>query len=121
ILYGDEDKPDVIYISDLQNPAYFPVNNTLWFENPRRERITTVVRFRDNLVVFTPSSIQALYGTNPEDFRRIMLNPGVGCIADRGAAVVKNYIIFPSHEGIMLLKSVGMRRPRQRGNYRRKH
>lgn len=108
ILYGDEDKQDVIYISDLQNPGYFPVNNTLWFDNPRKERITSIVRFRDNLVVFTPSSIHALFGTNPEDFKRVMINPTIGCIADRGASVVKNYVVFPSYEGIALLKSIGM-------------
>lgn len=108
ILYGDDIHQDIIYISDLQNPAYFPVNNTLWFENPRKERISSIVPYRDNLVVFTPSSIQALYGTNPDNYQRVILNTDVGCIADRGAQVVQNYIIFPSHEGIMLLKTVGM-------------
>lgn len=107
ILYGDQIRPDVIYISDLQNPSYFPVNNTLWFHNPRKERITSIVRFRDNLVVFSPTSIQALYGTNPENYQRVVLNTSIGCIADRGAQVVKNHIIFPSYEGIALLKNVG--------------
>lgn len=108
LLYGDVAKPDVMYISDLNNPAYFPTNNTLQFRNPRKERITSIVRYRDNLVVFTPSSIQALYGTNPEDFHRVMLNTDVGCIADRAAKVVKNYIVFPSFEGIALLKTIGL-------------
>lgn len=107
LLYGDEAKPDVIYISDLFNPTFFPVNNTLQFVNPRKERITSIVRYRDNLVVFTPSSIQALYGTNPENYERIMLNPTIGCIADRAAQVVKNHVIFLSYEGIALLKAVG--------------
>lgn len=108
ILYGDPVRPDIMYISDLQNPAYFPVNNTLWIQNPRKERITTIERYRDNLVIFTPSSIQALFGTNPENFERVVLNTDVGCIADRGAQVVKNGIMFPSYEGIALIRTVGI-------------
>lgn len=108
IMFGDETKPDVMYISDLHNPAYFPINNTLQFENPRKEAITSVLKYRDNLVIFTKSSIQALYGTNPEDFERVMLNTDIGCIAPRSAKVVKNSVIFQSQEGIALLKTVGM-------------
>lgn len=107
ILYGDESKPDVVYISDVFNPEYFPVNNTLQFENPRKERITSIVKYRDSLAVFTPSSIQALHGTSPEDYVRVMLNTDVGCIADRSAKVVKNSIVFLSYEGITELKTVG--------------
>lgn len=107
ILYGDTAKQDVIYISDVFNPYYFPINNTLIFENPRRERITNITKYRNSLVVFTPSSIQALYGTNPDDYERIMLNSSIGCIADRSVKVVKNNIIFLSYEGIGLLKAVG--------------
>lgn len=108
ILYGDQAKPDIIYISDLHNPAYFPMNNTLQFNNPRKERITSIVRFRDNLVVFTPTSTQALYGTNPENYQRVMLNTDLGCISDKGAEVVQNYVVFPSYEGIALLKTIGV-------------
>lgn len=107
ITYGDPTKPDVIYISDLQRPNYFPVNNTLKFENPRRESITTILKYRDSLAVFTPSSIQALHGTNPENYERYMLNTDTGCIAPRTARVVQNNIIFLSYEGITVLKSVG--------------
>ena len=108
LLYGDQAKDDVLYISDLYNPSYFPTNNTLQFLNPRKEQITSIVRFRDNLVVFTPSSIQAMYGKSPEDYRRIMINPNIGCISEKGAKVVKNHILFPSLDGIALMKSVGV-------------
>lgn len=107
ILYGDSINQDIMYISDLQNPHYFPVNNTLQFENPRKERITSIKRYRDNLVIFTPSSIQALFGTNPENFQRVMLNTDYGCIADRSAEVMENGIAFLSYEGVALLKTVG--------------
>lgn len=107
IMYGDEAKEDVIYISDLYNPSYFPVNNTLQFVNPRKERITSITNYRNNLVIFTKSSIQALFGTSPEDYERVMLNTDVGCIADRAVSVVQDQIIFLSYEGIMILKTVG--------------
>lgn len=107
ILYGDEAKPDVVYISDLYNPGYFPINNTLQFENPRRERITSIIKYRDALAIFTPTSIQALHGTNPENYERYMLNTDVGSIADRSPSVVQNHIMFLSYEGVTVLKSVG--------------
>lgn len=108
LLYGDQAKDNVLYMSDLYNPAYFPTNNTLEFQNERKEGITDIVKFRDNLVVFTKTSIQALYGKSPESYQRVTLNPDVGCIAEKGAKIVKNSVVFPSLEGIALLKSVGI-------------
>lgn len=106
-LYGDPTKPDVVYISDLYNPAYFPTNNTLKFDNPRKESLTKIVKYRDSLVAFTPTSIQALHGTNPENYERYILNSDIGCIAPNSIDVVQNYIVFLSYDGISLLKSVG--------------
>lgn len=107
ILYGDPNQHDLVYISDLNNPAYFPTPNTLQFENPKREGLTALVRFRDIIVAFTPSSIQALYGTNPSDYERVRLNTAIGCIAPKTAKVFGNYIGFLSYEGVQVLKSVG--------------
>src|SRR5699024_7264693 len=92
VMYGDETKPDIVYISDLDNPAYFPVNNTLQFENPRREAITAAVKYRDNLVVFTKSSIQALYGKSPEEYERGKLKTDIGASAERAGKVGKNRV-----------------------------
>lgn len=110
IMYGDQTNPDLIYISHLNNPAYFPVTSTLRFENERQEKLTRLVQYRDMLVAFTPTSIQALYGKAPlgeDSFRRLTLHKGLGCIAPDSIALMQNYITFLSREGIQVLKSIG--------------
>lgn len=107
IIYGDVSQEDAIFISDLGNPAYFPTPNSLRFENTRKEPLQALVKFRDVLVAFTTSTIQALFGKSPLDYRRIMLNPEMGTVAPFSPKVVENAIIFLSKEGIYALRNVG--------------
>lgn len=107
ILYGDTTNFNVMYISHLKNPSYFPVPNTLIFETKKNEPLNSIVRFRDHLVAFTDTSTQALFGKSPQDFRRTVLNTSVGCIAPKSAVVMDNYIVFLSLEGVYYLKSIG--------------
>lgn len=107
LLYGDIQNSNTLYMSHLKNPAYFPVPNNLNFETEKNEALTTIVRFRDYLVAFTDSSIQALFGKGPSDYRRTVLNTSIGCIAPKSAVVMDNYLAFLSAEGVYYLKSVG--------------
>lgn len=107
IIYGDNNNPDMIYISHLNNPNYFPIPHCLRFENGKKEALTTIVRYRDMLVAFTRTTVQALFGKSPMEFHRVMLNTSIGCIAPKSAVVVQNHIIFLSSEGVYVLKSVG--------------
>lgn len=107
IMYGDTTNINTIYISHLKNASYFPVPNTLYFETTRTEAVNTIVRFRDHLVAFTDTSVQALFGKSPSDYKRVVLNTSTGCIAPRGACVMDNYVAFMGADGIYYLKSVG--------------
>ena len=107
LLYGDTKNFNILYMSHLKNPNYFPMPNNLVFETTKNEPLTAVTRFRDYLVTFTDSSIQALFGKSPSDYRRVVLNTSVGCIAPKSVAVMDNYVVFLSAEGVYLLKSVG--------------
>lgn len=107
VLYGDTINFNLIHISHLKNPNYFPVPNNLIFETTKNEPLNKVVRFRDHLVAFTDTSIQALFGKSPRDYRRVALNTSVGCIAPDSAVVLDNYIAFLSADGVYYLKSVG--------------
>src|SRR6185312_15956494 len=107
ILYGDMQNFNTVHFSHLKNPAYFPVPNNLRFETTANEPITKVSRFRDYLVVFTDTSTQALFGKGPQDFRRVVLNSSVGCIAPNSVAVMDNYVAFLSLDGVYILKSIG--------------
>lgn len=104
ILSGDEDNPFQIYISDLNAPRYFPVTNTISFDTGKREAITSLVRYRDHLIVFTKTTIQIMTGKSPQDYQRSLIHDGIGCVSGRTAQVLGNEIAFLSEEGIHLLK-----------------
>jgi hypothetical protein len=93
-----------MYISDLSNPRYYPVSNTITFDTGKQEPITAAVRFQNMLVVFTKTTIQTLVGKSGDDYQRFQIHDGIGCIAGRTAQVVGNNIYFLSHEGIQALK-----------------
>lgn len=103
ILAKDNKYPHQMYISDLNNPRYFPTTNSINFDANKQEPITAMVRYRDMLVVFTKTTIQTLLGKSPSDYRRALIHDGVGCVADRTAHVIGNHIIFLSNEGIQML------------------
>lgn len=109
VLYGDDVNKSLIFVSHLKNPAYIPIPNTLEFETPshNEDDLVKIVKYRDNLVAFTDTSIQALYGKSPADFRRVVLNTDIGCIAPESVSVVGNHVAFLSSEGIHVLKSLG--------------
>jgi hypothetical protein len=104
IMWGDDQNPYQIYISDLTNPTYFPTTNTISFDTGKLEPITTIVRFRDILVIFTKSTIQTLTGHTPENFARAIIHDGIGCVAGKTAVVAGGVVLFLSAEGIMQLK-----------------
>jgi hypothetical protein len=105
ILFGDENNSNMIYISDLDRPDYFPRNNTLRFETEQREPLTSIVKYRDLLVAFTATNIQALFGRSPEDYQRVNLSSSLGCIAPKSVRVMGNVVTFLSQEGIHTLNS----------------
>jgi hypothetical protein len=107
IIYGDTGHPDMIYISDLDRPSYFPSLSNRKFENTRQEGLTALVKFRDMLVGFTPNTITAMFGKSPEDYSWSLLSSSIGCIAPYSAEVMENYITFLSQEGVYILKTLG--------------
>src|SRR5881392_1943557 len=104
MLYGDDQNPYQLYISDLTQPRYFPTTNTISFDTGKLEPITSMVRFRDMLIVFTKSTIQTLTGHTPEDYVHSLINDIIGCIADRSAVVTGNTVTFLSSEGVQSVK-----------------
>lgn len=108
IVYGDTVNKTQIYLSHLSNPRYFPVNNTLDFENPEQEAISKIVSYRDMLIIFMPSSIQGLFGKAPtgeDPFTRHVIHSSIGCIAPETAKVMGNTLVFLAREGVHVLKS----------------
>lgn len=104
LLYGDTSIPYQLYISDLENPRYFPVPNTINFDFGKQEDLTDIIRFQDMLVAFTATTIQTLVNKSPADYQRFLINDTVGCMSPNTACVVGNVVLFRSREGIMRLK-----------------
>jgi hypothetical protein len=104
VLAGDSVNPSQVYVSDLSAPAYFPTPNVLVFDGGKKEPVTSLVRYRDYLVIFTKTTIHTLGGRSPQDYQVGMIHDGIGCIAPRSAKVVGNHIFFLSAEGIHYLR-----------------
>lgn len=103
MLYGDSTNPHQMYISDLQNPRFFPSTNSINFDTGKREAIQTIVKFQSYLVIFTNTSIQTLVNKDPSSYERFLIHDSVGCISQKSAQVIGNQIIFQSYEGIQSL------------------
>lgn len=111
VMYGDKKNISRIYISHLNQPRYFPTNNSLDFENNQQEPLQKLVQYRDFIVAFTTSTIQALYGKGTigdDPYRRVYIHTGMGTIAPESPQVMGNVIAFLSRDGIHILKSIGV-------------
>lgn len=104
LLAGDSDDPYNLYVSQLDNPEYFPYTYQAPFDRVRREPITAIVRYRDYIVVFTKTTVSSFSGDSPANFRVALIHEGIGCVAPRSAQVVGNNIFFLSQEGIHQLR-----------------
>jgi hypothetical protein len=108
VLYGDTENPKAMYTSDIYRPGYFPMYNTIEFESEKNKGLTAIVKYRNTLIAFTETSIQALYGSFPSEYQRVVLNTSIGCIAPFSVVPMDNYVAFLSNEGVYVLKSVGI-------------
>jgi hypothetical protein len=104
VLAGDSVNPSQVYVSDLSAPAYFPTPNVLVFDGGKKEPVTSLVRYRDYLIIFTKTTIHTLAGRSPESYQVGMIHDGIGCIAPKSAKVVGNHVFFLSAEGIHYLR-----------------
>jgi hypothetical protein len=104
LLAGDSTSPAQMYVSDLQNPRYFPVTNTINFDTGKQESINVMIRFQAYLIIMTNTTIQSLLGKDPSTYQRYLIQDTVGCTAGRSAVVVGNQVLFKSFEGIYALR-----------------
>ena len=112
LLAKDNKYPGQIYISDLNNPRYFPTNKRIDFSLDRKEGITAITRLKDYLVIFTKTTVSVLLGKGPQDgeipipdtYSVKMIHDRIGCSAERSAKVVGNEIFFLSDNGLYSLR-----------------
>lgn len=103
-IAGDDDLPYSVFISDIQNPYYFPVGVGLQI-TPIGNEITTLSEFEGVIVVFTKETGHAIYGnTNRTDLSSDLfylkdLNIHTGIANPNTAVRVVNYLYFLGNDG----------------------
>ena len=113
-FFGNPDYPDWLFFSTISSKEYFPYKYSLQFNNDLTEEITAITRFMNILVVQTPSYTFGLKGDSPypltsaegEIYRKITINPTIGCIAPYSVKNVRNQLYFLSKEGIFTLRAL---------------
>lgn len=105
-IYGDTGNPDFLYISQLNNFAYFPRTNIIKITDPLRGSLQAIVRYKNYLVCWTDNSIQLITGTSPSDFAKQPVHTTLGTKLPDTVSIMKNYIAFVGNDnGVYYLKS----------------
>ena len=113
-LFGSTTHPDYLFFSTISAKEYFPYSYSLQFTNEMKEPITAVNKFMNILVVQSPSYTWGIKGDSPfplssvegEIYRKITINPTIGCIAPNSVKNVRNQLYFLSKEGIFTLRAL---------------
>jgi hypothetical protein len=110
LYYGDIDitsqvsKPNRMYISELDDFGYFPYSGFIDLVTDAAQPITSIVRHRNQLILFTPSSIYSMTGRSPSDYAIALINDRIGCDMPFTPATVENDILFANRDGIYRLR-----------------
>ena len=113
-FFGNLEHPDYLFFSDISSKEYIPYFYTLQFTNDLQEPVNSITKFMNILVVQSPSYTWGIKGDSPlplselegEIYRKITINPTIGCIAPHSVKNVRNQIYFLSKEGIFTLKAL---------------
>ena len=100
---GSEFDPNMIWISDILNPYYFPASMTLQTP-PTDDYITALHNYNNALIIGRRNSLFALFGnTNREDavneYELVQLNTHTGMINDCSANKVFHMLFFVGSDG----------------------
>ena len=113
-FFGNVEHPDYLFFSDISSKEYIPYFYTLQFTNDLQEPVNSITKFMNILVVQSPSYTWGIKGDSPlplselegEIYRKITINPTIGCIAPHSVKNVRNQLYFLSKEGIFTLRAL---------------
>lgn len=102
---GCEDTPHMVYISDVNNTLYFPVNLPLQVP-PNSDKIVGLKYFHSAIIIFRKYDVHVLYGnTNRMDtgdmFRLKLINTHTGSVNNNSIQIVHNYLFYLGSDGIV--------------------
>ncbi len=96
--------PNRIYVSELEDFGYFPMSGYIDLITDAQQPITSIVRHRNQLVLFTPTQIYAMTGKSPSDYNLALINDQIGCTAGSTVSIVDNDIYFANPQGVHALR-----------------
>jgi len=100
-LYRD----NVLVLSDAFNFSYFPNYNYITFALNKDDNIQKIAYFRGSYMLFTKQSIYRISGEYGDaDFKIVLVNDAIGCIAPDSVRSVNNTLLFFSVDGLYALK-----------------
>jgi hypothetical protein len=113
-LFGHPTATDYIFFSTASAKEYFPYFYSIQFNNDLKEAINSITKFMNILVVQSDSYTWGLKGDAPlplsalegDVYKKITINPTIGCIAPYSVKNVRNQLYFLSKEGIFTLRAL---------------
>lgn len=96
--------PNRIYVSELDDFGYFPVSGYIDLITDAAQPVTSIVRHRNQLVIFTISQIYSMTGQAPTNFSLALINDAVGCDQSRSVVVVDTDVFFANASGVYALR-----------------
>lgn len=105
IISGGDEEGHIIYMSEVNNPYYFPVSTGLALPNDGTE-INGLVSFHDSIVLSRKNDMHVVYGSsNNPDFGDLFalkrITTHTGCISSATMKVVHNYLFYLGADGIV--------------------
>lgn len=105
-LSGDKDDDDNIFISDVNQPYYFPVATALQ-PTPNSDKVKGLLVYDDGVLVGRGEDMYFISGktNNPEIghelFKLRKINTHTGIASDDGMCIVHNHLFFVGSDGVM--------------------
>ena len=98
---GNDDDPNMLYISDILNPYYFPAALPIQTP-PDGDRITALKVFGDALVIGRQDSMYALFGNTNRDsddnYKLIKINTHTGVVNNKCLDIVQNFLFYVGND-----------------------
>lgn len=98
----NEDRPNAIYVSKLQEPEAVPVLNFIQI-GAANAAILAVRSLRDSLIVLKEDGVYRVTGDTFNSFIATPLDSTVVCRAPSSVKVLNNQVIFLSNQGVCLV------------------
>lgn len=104
-ISGCPDVPHMVFISDVNNGLYYPVNLPVQVP-PNSDKITGLKYFHSAIIIFRKNDIHVLYGdTNRSDvgdsFRLKLIDSHTGAVNNTSIQKVHNYLFFLGSDGVV--------------------